>query len=146
MKKRGVVYIPFLMVLTLIFSLIMNSNYMSKNISTYLDYENISEVGMIDPINNFISKLKIYKDDYYRAVDESLIVEGVTFLDYIKNNNIKLFKGNLYILNFSLGNIINPNGDKILLYYSDEDKKGYYFYAKENGRDINLDLARIFRI
>ncbi|EIA24529.1 hypothetical protein SFBSU_006G698 [Candidatus Arthromitus sp. SFB-mouse-SU] len=134
------------MVLTLIFSLIMNSNYMSKNISTYLDYENISEVGMIDPINNFISKLKIYKDDYYRAVDESLIVEGVTFLDYIKNNNIKLFKGNLYILNFSLGNIINPNGDKILLYYSDEDKKGYYFYAKENGRDINLDLARIFRI
>ena len=67
------------MVLTLIFSLIMNSNYMSKNISTYLDYENISEVGMIDPINNFISKLKIYKDDYYRAVDESLIVEGVTF-------------------------------------------------------------------
>ncbi|BAK80059.1 hypothetical protein SFBNYU_005930 [Candidatus Arthromitus sp. SFB-mouse-NYU] len=124
----------------------MNSNYMSKNISTYLDYENISEVGMIDPINNFISKLKIYKDDYYRAVDESLIVEGVTFLDYIKNNNIKLFKGNLYILNFSLGNIINPNGDKILLYYSDEDKKGYYFYAKENGRDINLDLARIFRI
>ncbi len=134
------------MVLTLIFSLIMNSNYMSKNISTYLDYENISEVGMIDPINNFISKLKIYKDDYYRAIDESLIVEGVTFLDYIKNNNIKLFKGNLYILNFSLGNIINPNGDKILLYYSDEDKKGYYFYAKENGRDINLDLARIFRI
>ena len=134
------------MVLTLIFSLIMNSNYMSKNISTYLDYENISEVSMIDPINNFISKLKIYKDDYYRAVDESLIVEGVTFLDYIKNNNIKLFKGNLYILNFSLGNIINPNGDKILLYYSDEDKKGYYFYAKENGRDINLDLARIFRI
>ncbi len=124
----------------------MNSNYMSKNISTYLDYENISEVSMIDPINNFISKLKIYKDDYYRAVDESLIVEGVTFLDYIKNNNIKLFKGNLYILNFSLGNIINPNGDKILLYYSDEDKKGYYFYAKENGRDINLDLARIFRI
>ncbi len=124
----------------------MNSNYMSKNISTYLDYENISEVGMIDPINNFISKLKIYKDDYYRAIDESLIVEGVTFLDYIKNNNIKLFKGNLYILNFSLGNIINPNGDKILLYYSDEDKKGYYFYAKENGRDINLDLARIFRI
>ena len=119
---------------------------MSKNISTYLDYENISEVSMIDPINNFISKLKIYKDDYYRAVDESLIVEGVTFLDYIKNNNIKLFKGNLYILNFSLGNIINPNGDKILLYYSDEDKKGYYFYAKENGRDINLDLARIFRI
>ncbi|BAK56746.1 hypothetical protein SFBM_0980 [Candidatus Arthromitus sp. SFB-mouse-Japan] len=135
-----------MMVLTLIFSLIMNSNYMSKNISTYLDYENISEVGMIDPINNFISKLKIYKDDYYRAIDESLIVEGVTFLDYIKNNNIKLFKGNLYILNFSLGNIINPNGDKILLYYSDEDKKGYYFYAKENGRDINLDLARIFRI
>ena len=134
------------MVLKLIFSLIMNSNYMSKNISTYLDYENISEVGMIDPINNFISKLKIYKDDYYRAIDESLIVEGVTFLDYIKNNNIKLFKGNLYILNFSLGNIINPNGDKILLYYSDEDKKGYYFYAKENGRDINLDLARIFRI
>ncbi|WP_042294735.1 hypothetical protein [Candidatus Arthromitus sp. SFB-mouse-NL] len=134
------------MVLTLIFSLIMNSNYMSKNISTYLDYENISEVGMIDPINNFISKLKIYKDDYYRAVDESLIVEGVTFLDYIKNNNIKLFKGNLYILSFSLGNIINPNGDKILLYYSNEDKKGYYFYAKENGRDINLDLARIFRI
>ncbi len=134
------------MVLTLIFSLIMNSNYMSKNISTYLDYENISEVSMIDPINNFISKLKIYKDDYYRAIDESLIVEGVTFLDYIKNNNIKLFKGNLYILNFSLGNIINPNGDKILLYYSDEDKKGYYFYAKENGRDINLDLARIFRI
>ncbi len=124
----------------------MNSNYMSKNISTYLDYENISEVSMIDPINNFISKLKIYKDDYYRAIDESLIVEGVTFLDYIKNNNIKLFKGNLYILNFSLGNIINPNGDKILLYYSDEDKKGYYFYAKENGRDINLDLARIFRI
>ncbi|AID44960.1 Hypothetical protein SFBmNL_01055 [Candidatus Arthromitus sp. SFB-mouse-NL] len=124
----------------------MNSNYMSKNISTYLDYENISEVGMIDPINNFISKLKIYKDDYYRAVDESLIVEGVTFLDYIKNNNIKLFKGNLYILSFSLGNIINPNGDKILLYYSNEDKKGYYFYAKENGRDINLDLARIFRI
>lgn len=134
------------MVLTLIFSLIMNSNYMSKNISTYLDYENISEVGMIDPINNFISKLKIYKDDYYRAIDESLIVEGVTFLDYIKNNNIKLFKGNLYILSFSLGNIINPNGDKILLYYSNEDKKGYYFYAKENGRDINLDLARIFRI
>ena len=134
------------MVLTLIFSLIMNSNYMSKNISTYLDYENISEVSMIDPINNFISKLKIYKDDYYRAIDESLIVEGVTFLDYIKNNNIKLFKGNLYILNFSLGNIINPNGDKILLYYSDEDKKGYYFYAKENGRDINLELARIFRI
>lgn len=124
----------------------MNSNYMSKNISTYLDYENISEVGMIDPIDDFISKLKIYKDDYYRAVDESLITEEVTFLDYVKNNNIKLFKGDLYILSFSLGNSVNPNGDKILLYCSNENKKGYYFYVKENGRDINLDLARIFRI
>lgn len=124
----------------------MNSNYMSKNISAYLDYENISEIDKIDPINDFLFKFKMYKDDYYSAIDESLIADDTTFLNYVINNNIKLFKGDLYILNFKLGNSINPNGDKILLYYDRITKKGYYFYAEENGRDIKLDLARIFRV
>lgn len=124
----------------------MNSNYMSKNISIYLDYENISEIDKIDPINDFLFKFKMYKDDYYNAIDESLIENDTTFLNYIMDNNIKLFKGDLYILNFKLGNSINPNGDKILLYHDRITRESYYFYAEENGRDIKLDLARIFRV
>ena len=146
MKKRGVIYIPFLMVLILIFGFVINSNYIIRNIEVYLDYENISEIHKIDAIDKFISQLEFYKDDYYNKVDLEFIDGGVTFLDYVKNNNLKLFKGNFYILDFILGNKVNPNNDKIVFYYSTENREGYYFYVKEHGRNIDLNIARVFRV
>lgn len=134
------------MVLILIFAFIINSNYLSKNIDVYLNYEKISEVGRMDSIDKFISKLEFYKNDYYRNIDLEIIENQYSFLDYLKINNFKLFNGDFYILDFELGNKINPNNDKVLFYYSNENREGYYFYAKEYGRNINLNLARIFRI
>lgn len=145
LKKKGMIYLPFLMVLILIFGFVVNSNYITKDIDVYLQYEEINDVNEISEIENFINQLEIHKNSYYEKVDLGLIKSDLSFLDYVKKENLKLFKGNFSILNFTLGNKVNLNGDKVVLYYSDKNEEGYYFYAKEHGRNINLSIARIFR-
>ena len=132
-------------ILTLIFSFTLKSSHKLNKFKLYVDYGRISKINEIGDLYKFVEKFNFYKDDYYENVDLGFDNEGLSFLDYIKSKNIKLFKGNLYILDFKFGNKINPNNDKVLLYRSLINKKGYYIYAKEKGRDIKLDIAYIFR-
>lgn len=130
----------------LIFGIVLNSNYIGKNIKVYCEYENISERNSIEIIDKFIGQLERYKNEYYNAIDNEILESNISFLDYIKFNDLKLFRGDFYILDFRLGNKVNPNNDKVIFYYSDESREGYYFYAKEYDRNIDLDIARIFRV
>lgn len=134
------------MVLILIFSLVIGSNYTSRDIDVYLNYENISDNDQIGIVSDFISRFERLKDDYYYEVDIELRDSSVSFLDYLRDVGIKLPGGKLYIMDFLMDGRLNPNGDKVLYYYSNDNKEGYYFYAIENGRDIDLTLARVFRI
>lgn len=146
LKKRGIVYIPFIMVMILIFGLIINSNLIGKNFEAYLGAEKKTDRDQLDIAEEFVLKLGAYKDEYYRNIDLGVIEDEFTFLNYIKKNNLKLFNGNFYILDFVLGNKLNPNGYKILFYKDKRIDRGYYFYTKENGRNIKLNIARIFKI
>ena len=124
------------MILVLILSFTLKSSHKLNKFKLYIEYNRVSKLNEITDLKQFIQKFNHYKNDYYKNVDFGF--------DNVKNN-IKLFKGNLYILDFKFGNKINPNDDKVLLYRSLINKKGYYIYARENGRDIELDIAYIFK-
>lgn len=146
LRKRGVIYIPFIMVLILIFGLVIGSNYTTRDLDVYLNYENITDFDQIDIVNDFIEQFERIKRDYYYEVDMELRDGSMSFLDYIKSAGIKVPNGKVYMMDFSLDGRLNPNDDKVLYYYSNDNKEGYYFYAIENGRNIDLTLARVFRI
>ncbi len=133
------------MILVLILSFTLKSSHKLNKFKLYIEYNRVSKLNEITDLKQFIQKFNHYKNDYYKNVDFGFDNVGLSFLNYIKKNNIKLFKGNLYILDFKFGNKINPNDDKVLLYRSLINKKGYYIYARENGRDIELDIAYIFK-
>ncbi len=84
LKKRGIIYIPFLMVMILIFTFAINSNYITKDMDVYLNYEKICELNDISEVNDFISQLKVYKDNYYNKIDLGIIDSDLSFLNYVK--------------------------------------------------------------
>lgn len=139
-------YIPFLMVIILIFGFVINSNYITKDMDVYLAYEEMNNLDDIEDITIFINRLEDYKNSYYDKVDLGILESDLSFLDYVKTNNLNLFKGNFSVLDFTIAGKVNLNDYKVVFYYSDKNEEGYYFYAKEYGRDINLNIARILKV